>query len=172
MIDYDERVPAKGCNGNYEINRLGEIFNGETGLKLKIQLNNCGYLRFCDFYNGIKKHRAVHRISALTFVPNPHGYPQVNHINGIKTDNRPENLEWCDQSHNNKHAYRALGRKRAEGSGIPPRPIRGTHKKTGEVREFESIHEAARQVGGYNQHICAACQDKYKSSAGYRWEYI
>lgn len=47
----------------------------------------------------------VAKLVALTFLPNPHNYPQINHIDGNTLNNQVGNLEWCTQSHNIKHAY-------------------------------------------------------------------
>ena len=52
-----------------------------------------------------KKKESVHRLVAKRYCPNPNGYKEVNHIDGVKTNNHYTNLEWCNRSQNNKHAH-------------------------------------------------------------------
>lgn len=79
---------------------------------LKNILGNHGYYRV-TLCNGIQKAFTLHRLLALAFLPNPFKYPCINHKNGVKTDNRLENLEWCSYSHNQSHAIR---------TGLSPKP--------------------------------------------------
>lgn len=85
---------------DYEIKENGDIVNKKTGKTLKPQSNNKGYGRV--FIDG--KLQFVHRLVAQQHVPNPYNKAQVNHINGVKTDNRACNLEWVDNQENRDHA--------------------------------------------------------------------
>jgi hypothetical protein len=182
-----ERRPVVGYEGIYEVSSDGEVFRvgggmgAVAGRKLNPILGSHGYLYVHLYRDGVQKTHKVHRIVAKAFHHNPDNLPIVNHINGIRTDNRAENLEWCDKSHDVLHAYRVLGRKpsygrkgkpRPEGAGSPKRPVRGTNITTGEVVDIESTHAAARFVNGSQGNIGKTCQGKYKHAYGWRWEYI
>ncbi len=102
--------PSEGkvYEDNYIAFPSGEILNLH-GKEMIGAVDRCGYRHL--IVN--KKNVNVHRIIAKLFVENPNGYNNVNHKNGIKTDNRSENLEWCTRSYNVIHAYRTgLERKR------------------------------------------------------------
>ena len=88
---------------DYEITREGQVVNKHTGKVLKPQPNDKGYGRVCIG----KKFYFVHRLVAELYVPNPEGKPQVNHINGDKTDNRSDNLEWVTNKENRSHAVKS-----------------------------------------------------------------
>ena len=75
-----------------------------------------GYDKVCIYLGSVKskKQYAVHRMVAETYIPNPNGKTQVNHINGVKNDNRLSNLEWTTPLENTQHSIRT-GLRRADG---------------------------------------------------------
>lgn len=91
---------------DYEISTLGRVKNKKTGLVLSNAIETVGYYTVGLHKNKVRRTHRIHRLIMEAFVPNPNCYKYINHINGIKTDNRLENLEWCTHKHNIDHAYR------------------------------------------------------------------
>ena len=100
-----EIIRGKKFNNKYVATENGRVFtfraNHHKWVEQKGREQSHGYVRMSidgrDAY--------LHRIVATCYVQNPHGYPEVNHINGNKKDNTANNLEWCTRAQNNKHAF-------------------------------------------------------------------
>ena len=92
----------------YEVSNLGRVRNAHTGLVLRPRKLRNGYLEVVLCYKGLRKYRKIHALVATAFVEGWREGLQVNHKNGIKTDNRAENLEWVTISENRQHASDVL----------------------------------------------------------------
>ena len=175
---------------NYMVSNMGRVKsldkyvrskNNSIALKkgriLKPSVNKIGYLLIGLWKNGKQKFFTIHRLVAKAFVPNPNNYPQVNHKNEIKDDNRAENLEWCDAKYNNNYGTRL----EKITNGKCSKPVLQINKTTNEViAEFPSIKEVERQLG--ISHISECCKGGFfckkrnkwvnvSQAHGFKWQY-
>jgi hypothetical protein len=164
----------KDTDGKYKVSSFGNVYSEHSQRILKRSLTKRGYPHVGIKRNGEIYTRVVHRLVAETFLGIPTGLknPTVNHLDGIKTNNRLENLEWCSLSDNAKHAYK-LGLKDNHRPLLNRRtPFYGIHKVTGERVDCCTLEDAKSKVGVSIISIYSALTGISHSSAGYKWYYV
>lgn len=161
-----------GYEGLYRISSNGAVVcYSKMGRKEKIltaYLSDNGYRKVALCKNGDSKHVRLHRIIAIAFIPNPNNHKFINHINGIKTDNRIENLEWVTASENMKHAHATGLKARTKGYWLP---IYQMDMNGAILQEFKSIKDACTSLGKTNRTIIKALKGRIESAHGFKWKY-
>lgn len=164
-IEIEEWRDIKGFEG-YQISSFGRIKSLEKidylghhrkEKILKPSKTKDGYLKVALCKDGEKKSYYIHRLVGNAFLQNPYNLPLINHINEIKTDNRVENLEWCDSTYNVRYSQ--------------AKPVNQFTKDGKFIRRWDCINEIQYQLGFSNGHIIKCCQGKLKSSYGFKWFY-
>ena len=164
----------RNFEGLYEVSREGEVVSlnyHRTGKKkvLKPGVDKKGYLVVYLYKNGVKKKYLIHRLVADAFIPNPLNLPEINHKNEDKTDNRVENLEWCDHKHNINFGTRNLRVAEKMTNGKLSKSVVQLTKEGEFVRNWPSMMEIQRELKFNQSNISMCCREKIKYSYGFRW---
>lgn len=181
-----------GYNGNYQISNLGRVRSKKHRVKNYIRggcntddykiltqyvSRKTGYSQIVLSRNYSEKLYLVHRLVATYFIPNPENKRTVNHKNGIKTDNRVDNLEWMTHKENIKHSFDnglqpecywngKFGEKHSTSKNILQFDINGCL-----IKEWSCISDAAREFNINSSGITHCAKGHRKTCAGFIWEY-
>lgn len=142
---------------------------GESSHILKPVFNHHGYPTVCL---GRNNRKLVSRLVATAFLPNPTQLPLVRHKDDDPKNNHVSNLVWGTQKDNMQDCVR---RGRLVGNIQPAidstkRPIIAIAKDGSACMEFDSIHDAARELNVWPQHICSVLQGKISQTGG--WKFV
>lgn len=165
------RKDIRGFEGLYMARNDGAIISLPKGNRKRekilspARIGSDGYEFVYLRKEGKTSRHYVHRLIADSFLRDIRNGDMVNHKNGIKYDNRVENLEWCKRSENARHAYRILGVGKT-------RKIAQYDKYGNYVRSWANAYEAQDELGINHGNINSCVNKHRKTAGGYRWEAI
>lgn len=164
-----------GYDGLYMVSNFGRVksMNYKCTGKERIlnPLPNRGYLSVVLYKNGKGKQYKVHRLVAMAFIPNPDNLPCVNHKDEDKTNNRVENLEWCNHSYNNNYGNHGQRIAEKNKNGKRSIPIEQYSLDWVKIAEYPSAREAARQNDYDFSGIGKDCKGDLKTYKNCYWRY-
>lgn len=160
----EEWRDIKNYEGRYQVSNFGRIKSLKGSEKiLKLDCRR-GYPYVVLRKNHNSRGIAVHRLVAKMFIPNPENKAQVNHIDGNKTNNKVENLEWCSPKENVIHSNRVLERGRGK-------KIKQYDRQGNLLRVWLNAYQASETTGTCRRNINACCNGLYHSAGGYVWKW-
>lgn len=154
-----------GYEGLYQASTDGRIRSiNYSKIILRKNLQPNGYEAVTLYKNKIKKFFLVHRLIAMTFIPNSKGKPAINHKDEIRHHNSVDNLEWVTNKENQNYGHCMYNMAVAQGKTIFQYTQEGKL-----IRSFYSGGEAQRVTGINRYHISAVVHGKRKTAGGYVW---
>lgn len=181
--------PVVGYEGLYEVSSIGlirtirrEYTTGGNGrytimeqMYMTLKVDDDGYYYIGLRKNGVRSYKRVSRLVCEAFHDNPENKPFVNHIDGIKKNNEPYNLEWSTISENELHSYRVLGKKpQINGLGkigslnVASKPLYQYDMTGNLVKIWESTNMAI-SYGFDKKGVYSVIKGKFKQHRGFIW---
>lgn len=163
---YPKEVYCYNANGDdVKMTIGGEILSPFTTKK--------GYKRVQLSDKGICTPQFVHRLVAMAFIPNPNGYPIINHKDENPSNNRADNLEWCTQQYNVNYgtAQERKGKAKRKTSEKTIGMFSLDDKLLKTFKNFVEIEEYM-QRGNLHGNIIAVCKGRRNQCLGYKWKII
>lgn len=179
--DGEEWRPVLGYEAKYFVNRKGEVYSAIRNKKLKPATDRYGYLYYVLCVDSARRTVKAHRLAAQAFIANPLNKPTVNHKNGIRNDNRVDNLEWAtakeqirdERTYQNilrvadRTDYRAMGEKRNFG-----RRKTAVYKGDELLGVYESLKAAADATGTNISKASMCANGKRKTTGGMKFCFV
>lgn len=165
-----------GYEGKYQVSNLGNVralnFHRQGQPKLlKLLPSMDGYFQVALWKDSKAKFFRVHRLVAQAFISNPDNKPLINHINGIKTDNKAENLEWCTLLENKHHAI-TTGLEKVIGHENHNAKAVAQYDKDGAlIKTYQCMKYASEATNIRYTNISQVCHGHRKTAGGYVWRF-
>lgn len=151
----------KGYEGLYAVTQEGQVWSYQAKKFLSPCDNGQGYMMLTLFdKSGKKKHWRVHRLVAMTFLPNPEGKPIVNHKDENKANNNVNNLEWATHAENIRYSAKRRSK-----------PNRNPIYCVELDKVYKTREEAANEAGIHKQGITNCLRGVQQTAGGYHWRY-
>ena len=166
---------------NYKINTEGKVFTRYVGKGTYMTIgdwreltpvvcSSTGYYLVTLCHERVRKNKRIHRLLMEAFVPNPLNKKHANHIDGVKTNNSLDNLEWATPKENAQHASKTVLLEHVITSQRVA-IIQKEYPSMTYVADHRSIHDAGRATGVAWQNISKVLRGLRTHAGGYVWEY-
>lgn len=163
----EEWRPIKDYEDRYLVSNTGSVFSKISGRLLSPKIDRYGYKVVSLSRNGKLKHFTVHRLVALTFIPNPKNLPTVNHKDENKLNNEVTNLEWTTVKDNDNYG----SRNKRMADSKKKNPIAQYDTDMNLIEIHLGIKDAMRSTGVNRNSIREVCRGNRSTAGGFVWRY-